>query len=333
MWLGPNEHLALLPLARTTVYEPIHLPTRLNLYPAGHVELENLNVVANSDKTSSLAEFSSAASGVNAQTISEHATVAFHFPFNWSVMTTEWSHASHMEFIRVLSEHVDYQCLDPIRYRQCRLEPVDDLPGRAGQLDSNHMMAGALLYNAARQEGRVLGGAAFTHIITRGVGLSVEPFADDAFPGHGEVGQIVRHALSLYSSILESNNPTAKFIQALALLEYLADPVEYRKFEEVKKIVARYVARTPAEYNRLLERFSELTGKKDPSSRRTVGYRTRIIHIGERLDQIVPSPTERRKLFEELDVYIRGMIDHMIHYSGMTYDGYLKVREEMRPYE
>jgi len=33
-----------------------------------------------------------------------------------------------------------------------------------------------------------------------------------------------------------------KFIQALTLLEFLADPRDYRKFEDVKKIVARYVA-------------------------------------------------------------------------------------------
>lgn len=332
MWLGPNEHLVILPLARTMIHEPIRLPIRLNLYPPGWLELDSLNVVANSENTSSLAELSSAASGVDVRTISEHATVAFHFPLDWTAVT-QWPHTSHMELIRVLSEYVDQQCLDLIRYRQCRLEPIDALPGRAGQLDSNHMMGGALLYNAARQEGRVLGGAAFTHIVTKGFGLPIEPLDDDAFPGQGDVGQFVRQALSLYSSLLESNNPTAKFIQALALLEFLADPLEYRKFEEVKKIVARYVARTREEYGQLLERLYELTGKKDPNSKRVVGYRTRVVHLGERLDQIVPGLGERRKLFEELDGYVRAMIDHMIRHSGMTHDEYLKVREEMRPYE
>jgi hypothetical protein len=52
-----------------------------------------------------------------------------------------------------------------------------------------------------------------------------------------------------------------KFIQALTLLEFLADPRDYRKFEDVKKIVARYVATTREEYARILERFLELTGK------------------------------------------------------------------------
>jgi len=52
-----------------------------------------------------------------------------------------------------------------------------------------------------------------------------------------------------------------KFIQALTLLEFLADPRDYRKFEDVKKIVARYVATTREEYARILEQFLELTGK------------------------------------------------------------------------
>jgi hypothetical protein len=73
-----------------------------------------------------------------------------------------------------------------------------------------------------------------------------------------------------------------KFVQALTLLEFLADPRDYRKFEDVKKIVARYVATTREEYARILERFLELTGKKDPTTQLFIGYHTRIIHIGER---------------------------------------------------
>ena len=46
----------------------------------------------------------------------------------------------------------------------------------------------------------------------------------------------------------------------------------------------RYVARTREEHMRILERFYELTGKKDPSTQQIIGYRTRIIHIGDRLD-------------------------------------------------
>jgi hypothetical protein len=237
-----------------------------------------------------------------------------------------------MEFLRSLSEVVDETCLNFIRYRECRLDRVDALPARAGQVESNHMMAGALLYNAAHQKARIIGGAAFTHFVTKGLGLPIPDIEFTAFPGDGEVGHIAKHALSLYADLLEANNPTAKFIQALALLEFLAYPYEYRRFEDVKKVIARYVARTSEEHVRVLERFYELTGKKDPSTQQIIGYRTRIIHIGDRLDLIVRSPDDRRKLFEELDGYIRPVIDHMIEYSYWNFDDYQKIRAEMLPF-
>jgi hypothetical protein len=95
----------------------------------------------------------------------------------------------------------------------------------------------------------------------------------------------------------------------------------------------RYVATTREEYARILERFLELSGKKDPTSQRITGYRTRIIHIGERLDAMIPNPDNRRKLFEELDGYIRPIIDHMITHSQLDLAEYLELRDKMRPFE
>src|SRR5204862_915963 len=143
-------------------------------------------------------------------------------------------------------------------------------------------------YNGARHEARVIGGAAFTRYLTRGLGLPLDQFEWDSFPQDGESGQIVQHALSLYSSLLGSDNPTARFMQALGLLEFLAYPDEYQKFEKVSKVIARYVAREPTEYQRLLARFIELTGKKDADTGRIIGYRTRVVHMGERIEQLVP---------------------------------------------
>ncbi|MGZ4875632.1 MAG: hypothetical protein ACXV5R_10720, partial [Candidatus Angelobacter sp.] len=237
------------------------------------------------------------------------------------------------EFIRVLSENVDINFLNLICYRQCCIELTDTLPGRAGQLDSNHMMAGALLYNAAREEGRIIGGDAFSSIITKGLGLPIEPLEYNDFPGDGEVGHLVQHGLALYSAMLCTDNPTSKFTQALALLEFLAEPYEYLNFPDVKKIIARYVAKNSAEYTRLLERFIELTSKKDPITEEITGYRTRIMHLGDRLHRLVPDPDQRLELFTELDGYIRPAIDHMIAHSQLSYDEYLPIRNQMRPFE
>lgn len=330
--MSPGRHLVVMPIARVTLDVPLVYPGEVIFYPPDWADLAVLNVAENRSDSRSLAEVSSAASGVDLGTIQKHALIAFPAEFDWTLVG-RINHGAHLEFLRSLSEFADDSCLNLIRYRQCRIEPVDALPGRAGQTDSNHMMAAVLLFNAARLEGRIIAGAAFTHFITRGLGLPLEPMDEAHFPRDGDVGHIARHALSLYAALLEANNPTSKFIQALALLEFLADPHEYRKFEEVKKTIARYVARNNDEYLRLLDRFFELTGKKDPITQKVVGYRTRIIHIGERLDKLIPNPAERRKLFEELDGYIRPILDHMINHSELTFDAYLAVRDKMRPFQ
>lgn len=195
------------------------------------------------------------------------------------------------------------------------------------------MMSGALLYNPHLHEARIIGGDAFTHYLTRGLGLPLEPIDHDLFPKGGDVGHIARHALSLFAAMLEASNPTARFMQALGLLEFLAFPDEYQQFKEVKKVIARYVARDRSEYQRLLDRFLELTGKKDPSTGRIIGYRTKVVHMGERLERLVPNLGQRKQLFIELDGYIRPVLDHMIEHSAMTLAEYLKVRERFRPFE
>jgi hypothetical protein len=99
------------------------------------------------------------------------------------------------------------------------------------------------------------------------------------------------------------------------------------------KTIARYVTKTPGEYTRLLDRFFEMVGKRDPTTQQFIGYRTRIIHIGEKLDAVVPRYTDRLALFEELDGYIRPVIDHMIEHSFFNWDEYSSLRQAMRPFD
>jgi hypothetical protein len=302
------------------------------MYPAGIADLNALNVVPNDERTSSLAKLSSALSGVDQKAIEKHATVAFPVPFEWDSL---WStdHRSHMEFIRRLSETVDRQCLDVIRYRQCEIGIPDALPGRAGQLDSNHMMAGALLYNPVIQKSRIIGGSAFAHFITRGLGLPVTTPEVGDFPRDGRVGNIVGQALRLYGTMLETDSETSKFVQAMSLLEFLAEPDDYVDFQTVAKIIARHIAKSQPEYLKLRSRFKELTSKKDSETGAHEGYRTRIVHIGERLDDLLPDPDDRRKLFVEVDGYIRKVVDHMIEHSDKDFEAYKKLREQMKPFE
>ena len=106
------------------------------------------------------------------------------------------------------------------------------------------MMAGVIVYNAADQVAKIIGGTAFYYIVVAGeLGCRSSGSMKANFQRKENSGHIVQHALSLYTQLIEFNSNTSKFIQALALLEYLADPRDYVKFEKVKKVIARYVAR------------------------------------------------------------------------------------------
>ena len=335
--LKGDAHLVVMPVARVFVeWSPCAFPQSVTFYPAGTVDTGKLRVAPNGDDSSSPDEQISSASGVDEDVLSRHSLVVFPHRFDWTEFRKS-SHRQHLEFIRKMSDHVDRACLDFIRYRQCPIftngDPIHNLPGRAGQLDTNHMMAGALLYNHALREARMIGGDAFTHIVTRGLGLALADIDSNEFPKQGGVGFIVSHALSLYTTMLEANSPTSFFVQALSLLEFLAYPDDYALFKEVKKVIARYVAKNQSEYNALLERFFELTAKKEEVTGHIIGYRTRLVHMGQRIEDIVPDAQHRKELFYELDGYIRPVIDHMIQHSDMTFVEYLKVRETLRPYE
>ncbi|PKM35267.1 MAG: hypothetical protein CVV06_17200 [Gammaproteobacteria bacterium HGW-Gammaproteobacteria-10] len=119
-------------------------------------------------------------------------------------------------------------------------------------------------------------------------------------------------------------------LQGASSYEFLAYPKEYQKFQKVKNVISKYIARNKDEYIKMLERFEELTSKVDKNTNEQIGLRTRIVHIGARLENIVPFENDRVELFRELDGYIRSVIEHMIRHSYLSFDEYEAVKENMQ---
>jgi hypothetical protein len=333
-WLGPETHLVVMPLSRIMLSAPVRFQSRAIIYPPGVARVSELNLVLPKEISESLAAHQSAASFVDKETFASSATIAFPYTFEWAAFWRT-DHKNHMELIRFFSQVADTRCLNMIRYRLCSIEVPDALPSRAGQIAKNTMMAGALLYNAFRREGGIVAGDAFVSVLTKGLGLPIndEDLDYNDYPQDGEVGHIAQHGLDLYSAMLQADTPTAKFTQAMGLLEFLAEPTDFIKFKEVAEIVARYVAKNKLEYERLKDRFFELTGKRPPVTSEFTGYRTRIIHMGDRLERIIPELGKRTELFMELDAYIRTIIDHMIRHSTWGFEEYKGLRAKMRPFD
>lgn len=329
--------VAIMPITRVIVdSEFVSFPHGVNFYPPGYVQLDNLGHIPNRDGIRSnipgvpLAEAQIASSGVTLETFDDHPLIVFPCTFRWDEFRAS-NFRKHMKFIKTLSEYID-ETLDVVRYYQCEINNFHPLPGKAGTIDSNIMMAAALLYNPKIHESRIIAGDAFATRITRGLGLPLSRVEPDEFPKSGEVGKIVKHALSLYSNIMESSNLTVKFTQCMSLLEFLAFPDEYKKFADVSKIIARYIAKNREEYQELLERFFDLTGRTDPDSKEIIGLRTRIVHLGDKIESLLPDDNVLNMLFKELEIYIKAVIDHMVKYSDLSWDEYLDLRNRLTPF-
>ena len=320
-FLQSDWQLAVMPIFRVRCLNPLFFPNGAALYPAHTAAIHELNVVANSSESDNIAEASSAAAGVDRDTFERLPVIVVPCKVDWEDFCGA-KHAQHLQLIRDASECIDRSFLDFFRYRRCRLESVDSLPSRAGQVRDNPRMSGLMLFSPVHGQSRIVAGAAFTHTVTDGMGMPARQFEWNEMPLDGEVGAIVNHGLMLYSHLLESPSSTGKFTHAMGLLEYLAEPHEYKRYDKVRPIIVRYLASTKSEHHRLSERFRrDLFGP--------AGLRTAIVHNGKRLEELMKSPREREDLFKELDGYIRTIINDMVAHSELTWAEYVGHRNSL----
>lgn len=324
--------LAVMPCSRMEVSRVRTFPRGYLFFPAGFLDLGQLQIHINSESSDLLSEVQSAASRIDQQVFNRYPLVTFPVQgLTWDQVRSA-SHHDHLAIIRTLSEYVDQDCLDYVRFKTCDLNDSEGLPCRVGQVVySNMMMAGVALYSPNDDEGRIFAGAAFTHCVTRGLGMALDQQVWGQLPGNGEVGQIVRRGLRMYAEMLEASTQTSKFVQAMSLFEFLAYPDQYEKMKKVKKVIAEYVAPIQTtDYERVLNRFEELTSLQETSVdpltgqevRKQLGYRTRIVHQGERLEQVVQKARDRANLFSELQSYLQPVLSHMIKHSDLSFDEY-----------
>lgn len=102
------------------------------------------------------------------------------------------------------------------------------------------------------------------------------------------------------------------------------------KFEDVKKEISCHVAKNQQSYKKLLDRFYELTGQKDEITGEFIGLRTKIIHLGYRLEDIITDQKEIAKLFRELNGYIGKVLSDMINNSNMTWQEFINYRDMLK---
>ena len=214
---------------------------------------------------------------------------------------------------------------DLIRFDYCLPWEPSTLPGRPGLLASCEFTS-ALFYSTVENRGYILAGELHRHRLIAGLGLDMSSVAVD-LPAAGEVGQIARHGLRLYSNALEANSETAKFTQLMSLVEFLADPYEFSKMADAKKQIAKHVAKSKAEYEEIGEYFKFLTSEGGKITPLQKGLRHNIVHMGKTLEELL-TPRERLEVFKKLWRYVGVPLQHMLRMAGDEWSEIENFREQ-----
>jgi hypothetical protein len=217
-----------------------------------------------------------------------------------------------------------FNSLNIIRFIHCDLFVPDKLPNIPGYWDNSDGYIGAFILNPNGIHkiiaGREMGGA-----VSHGLGIGLEsddvlgmeyhPLSEPLMQGSlGSVGEIIKHALKIYSRAMYSNSETLKFITVMALFEYLGTGDIYTNFKKVRAKIQAHIATDIDTYNNLSEQFQLFTSKKHEEI--NIGYRTRIIHEGALIEDLLPDNHSRVALFRDLTSYIEKIIRGMYPFIG-----------------
>jgi len=331
-YLEAGQALCLLPLGRVLVEAPTQLSQTLMLYPPHFFTPQDLRVVSypayefreierrgNGD---SLPWGQSAASMVELDNFLGSALLALPIELDWSTFYQPETHAVHLEMISAAAARAE-MVLDRVRFDYCRMDLPDTLPGPAGYLAQEGFSAG-LFYSLKDHESYVIAGQVITHTVVIGLGLDMDSVGPVDAPDGGEVGNLARHGLRLYSAALAAPDDTAKFMQMMVLLEFLSDPDRFQVMQKAKKPIARHVAKDREEYDAIIADFRLLTSDESTPNR---GLRHNIVHLGKRLEDLLDHAA-RRDVLRRLNRYVCVTLQDFIERGDADWQTILNYRQE-----
>jgi len=306
------------------------LSRKMVFYPAGSLQFANFHVVWEPKKENerpgatvrnNLHWAKSARTEVSIDELFQAGVIAFPINVNWKSFLAPSSHEAHLDLISYVAEFSE-RTLNLLRFYYCRIDLPETLPERAGLL-KNKQFSAALFYSLEDNESYIIAGDVIRQSFVTGLGLEIDDIAIPDFRA-GDVGNIAQHALQMHTDALEAPNDTAKFINLINLLEYVADPFEFIKMQKTKGKIARHVAKNLTDYEKILEDFKFLT--RDPSGGKNDGLRHNIIHLGKRLEDLL-SINERKKVLIRMNRYAAIVIRDLLKLSDRSWSDVEQLRE------
>ena len=325
--------LCLLPLTRVHADCAVLLCEKMVFYPANSIRPSKLRVVWEPKREyerfeaknhamhpeyataegNELHWIKSAATGVTADDLFRSGLLAFTLDLDWQAFLCPESHEAHLDVISTAAAHAEKR-LNQLRFDYCRIDLPDTLPERAGLLANRQFSAG-LFYRLQDNESYIIAGNVIRQRFVTGMGLELDGVSIPAFPA-GETGNIAQRALQMHTDALEAPNDTAKFINLINLLEYVADPFAYLSMKKTKGTIARHVAGDRSEYEKILEDFKFLTSNAIED--KNDGLRHNIVHMGKRLEDML-GIVERKAALIRMNHYARIVIDDLLNLSDRSW--------------
>lgn len=215
--------------------------------------------------------------------------------------------------------------VDYIKFKFCSLVNPRTMPARLGQVSTGQTLL--LMYHGKGSPfTRIIDTTIYSNTVTAGKGLEIESEVFTDFPllksDINEVGHVACQSLRMYSSALEENDDTGKFIEIMRLFEFIADPLGFTKFKEVRVKIAAHIVENGSDIQRLQEEFKYYSSGDNED-----GLRTEIIHNGKSLDTLITNVSERSELFIKLQSYIKICISDLILYYNKRWDELRVIRE------
>lgn len=326
--VNQGKNVAILPAGGLLACGYLEQDDVLFIHPESVNNLEPLLAIAESESSSdNIADFCASFTGITPEVFLQNEIAIF--PFNADEIEVNIKNAFEaIDLLNKLSEKA-FNALNIIRFIHCRFHVPETLPFIPGQWKNSNGFMGAIIVTS--KTARIIAGRKSGAMMVGGLGLGLEAYEESGYHNHeymfllaennkkvGEVGRNVRKALHILNKAMYANDETLKFITLMALFEYLATGSTYTNFKKVRPKIQVHIAKNKSEYHSLTNRFKQFTSKKDLDGVET-GYRTRIIHGGTLIDEMLSSE-ERKNLFYELFGYVEKVIKDMIEDSYHSFD-------------
>ena len=330
-----DEVIVLLPVSRLAVDYRFKVYDEYWLFPPEDEILLELQHWVENTNSNAVRQLARETTNIDFKTIVGNSIIAYKTVFPREKLEGE-GHQVDIDIILELAREAEF-VFDVLKFYEGKINVPEYLPGRVGSMDLQAFDASIIIDPKTKSYNLVVG-QAYTHAIKKGIGFRFDESGISRFAwpealvmvkvGTGDVCNIAKLGLSHFSRILEANTPTEKFILCMNLFEFLASPGKFENFQEAKKSILIHLCNNRAKYHELSERFKELSGKKDDEGKE-VGYRTRIVHMGDRLEDFL-NPDQIRRLLVELQNYLRVVIYDLLRNTDWDWVQMVEYRKDRK---